>query len=104
MKDAREVLQQLLRSLGLEERVRGFKAAEAWPELVGPALAARSAVLDFQDGRLRVEAGGAAVMQELSLRRADLLRAFEERYGPGLVREIVLVPGGGARRQGGSAE
>jgi predicted nucleic acid-binding Zn ribbon protein len=100
VKDARDALHGLLRSLGLEERVRGFKAAEAWPELVGPALAGRSTALDFQDGRLVVEAGSATVMQELAMRRAALLKAFEERFGPGLVREIVLVPAGGSRAPG----
>jgi predicted nucleic acid-binding Zn ribbon protein len=100
VKDARDALQGILRSLGLEERVRGFKAAEAWPELVGPALAARSVALDFQDGRLVIEAGSAAVMQELVMRRAAILGAFEERFGPGLVREIVFVPAGGSHATG----
>ena len=33
MKDVREALKGLLRSLGLEERSRGFQAAESWPDL-----------------------------------------------------------------------
>jgi len=100
LKDARDALHGLLRSLGLEERVRGFQAAASWPELVGPALAAHTRVLDFRDGRLVVEAGSAAVMQELALRRAGLLQAFGERFGPALVREIVLVPPGGSHAAG----
>ena len=80
--------------------MRGFKAAAAWPELVGPALAARSAVLDFQDGRLVIEAGSAVVMQELGMRRAALLAEFEAHFGPGLVREIVFVPAGGGHATG----
>ena len=80
--------------------MRGFKAAAAWPELVGPALAARSTVLDFQEGRLVIEAGSAAVMQELGMRRAALLAEFEERFGPGLVREIAFVPAGGSQATG----
>ncbi len=100
MKEAREALRGILRAYGLEERLRGFRAAAAWPELVGPALSARSSVVDFQDGRLTVEARGASVMQELGLRRAELIRAFAERHGPGLVREIALIPGGGRQATG----
>ncbi|MBI5836376.1 MAG: DUF721 domain-containing protein [Candidatus Eisenbacteria bacterium] len=100
MKVASDALRGILKAYGLEERLLGFRAAASWPELVGPTLAARSSVLDFQDGRLTVEARGASVMQELGLRRADLVRAFAERHGPGLVREIVLVPEGGSQAPG----
>ncbi len=98
MKDAREALQRLLQSCGLEERARGFMAAECWPELVGPDLAAVTAVVDYRDGRLTVEARGSSVMQELLMQREHLLRAFAERHGADLVREIQFVPGGGGRR------
>jgi hypothetical protein len=100
VKEAREALQSILKSLGLEERVRGFKAAAAWPEVAGSVLGSRSTVLDFEGGRLVVEAGSAVVMQELAMRRAELLREFEARFGPGLVREIMLVPAGGSHATG----
>ena len=95
MKDAREVLRNLLQTYGLEERARGFRAAECWPELVGPALAAVSAVTDFRAGRLTVAVRGASAMQELLMRRAELVEALARRAGSELVREIHLVPAGG---------
>jgi predicted nucleic acid-binding Zn ribbon protein len=95
VKTASAVLQQVLRAHGLEERVRGFQAAESWPEIVGPALAGRSSVMDFREGRLTVEAAGASVMLELRMRQDEILRQFASRYGPALVREIRFVPGGG---------
>ena len=97
MKDAREALKGLLRSLGLEERSRGFQAAESWPEIAGPELARVSQVADFKDGRLVVEVRGSSAMQELLMRRGELVRAFADRYGAGLVRDIHLRPQGSAR-------
>lgn len=99
MKEIRGVLPALLKSLGLENRYRGFQAAESWEEFAGPALAARSRVADFRDGRLVVEVQSPAAMQELSARKKALLARFTERHGPGLVTEIQLVPGG---RPGGT--
>src|SRR5438045_2296840 len=95
MKDARETLHDVLRAHGLEERARGFQAARAWPEVVGEALSDRSSVLDFREGKLTIEARGASVLLELRMRRDTILKSFAERFGPDLVREIRMVPGGG---------
>ena len=95
MKDAREALHQLLQGLGLEERVRGFAAAQSWAEIAGPAIARVTAVVDFQGGRLTVEARGATVMQEVQMLRPRLIEAFAKKYGPDLVRDIHVVPGAG---------
>jgi predicted nucleic acid-binding Zn ribbon protein len=93
LKEARSIVGQVLRSLGLEHRVRGFQAGESWAEIVGPVLAARSSVVDFKDGKLTVEVLAAPAMVELQLRSEELLRGFAERHGDGLIREIRFVPG-----------
>jgi len=95
MKDAREALHQLLQGLGLEERVRGFAAAQSWADIAGPALARVTSVADYREGRLTVEARGATVMQEVQMMRPRLLAAFATKYGPDLVRDIHVVPGQG---------
>jgi len=49
------VLRELLKHFGLEARLEGFKAAECWPELVGPAFASRTSVKNYENGRLIIE-------------------------------------------------
>jgi len=93
LKEARSILGQVLRSYGLEHRVRGFQAGESWAEIVGPVLASRSSVVDFKDGKLTVEVQASPAMVELTLRAEELLKAFAERHGAGLIREIRFVPG-----------
>lgn len=97
MRAAGGVLRELLKHYGLEARLEGFKAAECWPELVGLAFASRTTVKNYENGRLIIEAHGAAVMQELLMMRSGLLRAFAEKHGAGLVKEIHFVPAGGGR-------
>lgn len=93
LKEARTLVGQVLRAFGLERRVLGFQAGASWAEIVGPALAARSEVVDYQDGKLTVEVQGASAKMELTLRSGELLKAFAKIHGEGLIQEIRFVPG-----------
>lgn len=92
MQQAGGVLKNLFQSLGIEGRLAGFKVVEYWPEIVGPVLAPRSTVKNFEAGRLTIEVVGASATQELLMMKSVLLQAFAERSGPGLVKEIQFVP------------
>ena len=93
------VLARLLRGLGLEDGLRGWRAVQEWPETVGPALARHAHAVEFRGGTLLVEVEGSAWMQEIGFLKRELAKRINARLGADVVREVRLVPPrGGIRR------
>src|SRR2546427_3573193 len=93
------VLSRVLRQLGLESELKGWRAVENWGELVGPRLAGHTRAIGFRQGTLRVEVEGSAWMHELGFLKRDLISRINQRLGSELVRDVRLViPRGGILR------
>jgi len=80
----------LLQGLGLEKRLREYRAVQAWAATVGPAVAAHARATAIQDGVLFVEVDASVWMQELSLLRESIVERLNAALGAPLVRRIVL--------------
>src|SRR5262245_66314920 len=100
MESIARVLPALLRELGLEAGVLGWRAVTEWPDAVGPPIARRTRAVSFQDGTLRIEVEGSAWRYELELLKRDLLRQVNGRLGWALVRELEFIKAGGGGRAG----
>jgi len=93
------VVARVLRGLGLEDGLRGWRAVEAWPETVGPSLARRTRAVEYRDGTLVVEVDGSAWMHEMSLLKRELMQRLNARLGADVIHDVRLVPPrGGTRR------
>ncbi|MGH7740588.1 MAG: DUF721 domain-containing protein [Candidatus Eiseniibacteriota bacterium] len=93
------VVARVLRGLGLEDALLGWRAVQEWPEIVGPRLARRARAVDFRDGTLIIEVDGSAWMQEVGYLKRELIRKIDARLGAGVVRDVrVILPRGGIRR------
>jgi predicted nucleic acid-binding Zn ribbon protein len=72
-----DALKSFLDKQGLAKRVGQAMALEAWPRVVGPAVAAAARPLAVtSDGTLIVAVRSSAWMNELSLMERDLLEAL----------------------------
>jgi predicted nucleic acid-binding Zn ribbon protein len=85
------VLPALLRELGLEAGIMGWRAVREWPDAVGPQVARRARAVSFQTGTLFVEVDGSAWLQELSILKRDLVRRVNQRLGASIVQDISLI-------------
>ena len=93
------VLPTLLRELGLESGIMGWRAVREWPDAVGPQVARRARAVSFQDGTLVVEVEGSAWLQELSILKRELVRQLNRRLGAHPVRDIrFMYTRGGIQR------
>ena len=93
------VLPALLRDLGLEAGIMGWRAVREWPDAVGPQVARRARAVSFQEGTLVVEVEGSAWLHELSMLKPDLVRQLNRRLGSAHVRDLRFVHArGGIRR------
>ena len=93
------VLGRVLHKLGLSREMSGWRAVEAWPELVGPRVARHARAVAFREGTLQVEVEGSAWMQELGYLKRDLVRRINQQLGCEEVRDLrFTLPRGGRPR------
>jgi predicted nucleic acid-binding Zn ribbon protein len=83
-----EVLPAVLRSLGLERKFRELRLLEAWPEVVGPEIEARTRPTRVESGVLYVHVDHGAWMQELHFIEKDLIGRLRARV-PGVALEKI---------------
>ena len=93
------VLPRVLRQLGLEEGLLGWRAVREWEQVVGARIARHTRAVAFRDGSLQVEVDGSAWMQELGFLKRDLVRKVNRHLGRRLVQDVrFIVPRGGILR------
>ncbi len=93
------VLPRVLKQLGLEQGLLGWRAVSEWAEVVGPQLARRTRAVAFHEGVLHIEVEGSPWMQELGFLKRDLVRKINEHLGRRLVHDVRFrVPRGGILR------
>ena len=93
------LLPRVLRQLGLEEGLLGWRAVEEWGQIVGPRIAKHTRAVSFRDGVLQVEVDGSAWMHELGFLKRDLVRKVNRHLGSARVRDVrLVVPRGGTLR------
>ena len=88
-----DVARQEFSTLGLSERLREADIWRFWPEVVGPAIAARAMPLRIIKGVLTVAVSNGPWMQELRFLTTMMRDKLNERLGGDVVREIVLKAG-----------
>ena len=99
MQAAGSIVPRLLRDLGLEQGLLGFRAIQEWPDVVGERIARRTRAVSFENGVLRVEVEGSAWRFELGFLERRLLLELERRLGARAVRKLQFVqPRGGIQR------
>jgi len=93
------VLPRVLKQLGLEDGLLGWRAVREWEQAVGPRVARHTRAVSFRDGVLQVEVEGSAWMHELGFLKPDLMRKVNRHLGGRLVRNVrFVVPRGGILR------
>lgn len=90
-----DALARVLSKKGLREGLRLEGVRQKWRQAVGEDLAARTRVVSFQRGVLRVEVQSSALLQELaSIYKEGLTRSLATGDSPLAVRDIHFrLPG-----------
>jgi predicted nucleic acid-binding Zn ribbon protein len=84
------LVSRILRRLGLDRRLAEHQAVEAWPAVVGPAIAAQTEATSIRDGVLFVDVASSVWMQELGLLRESIVERLNAHLGAPLVRKVIL--------------
>ncbi len=85
-----KLIQQFLRQESLESPLNEQRLLSAWPEVIGPAMAAYTGDLYIRNQTLFVHVTSAALRQELMMGRDLLVRTLNKRVGASVITNIIF--------------
>jgi hypothetical protein len=86
-------LEDLLAALGLPSIGLQVRLGKAWPSVVGPLLADKTAPSGLKYGVLTIRVRNHTLAQEMQFLKPDLLAGIEAALGGNAVRDIRFVVG-----------
>ena len=85
-----DVIREVLRQQGLETPLNEVRAVNAWPQVVGPAIARLTGDVSLRQGTLYVKITRPALRQDLAMMRTQLIGKLNQAVGAQVVRHIVF--------------
>lgn len=87
----RDALQKMAARYKLEEKLEQERVQQAWHAVVGPFCSERTVQVKYKDGVLTVEIVSAALKQELSYARTDIIKKINEHLNAEIVKDIRII-------------
>ncbi|MGK2943569.1 MAG: DUF721 domain-containing protein [Desulfuromonadales bacterium] len=90
---AGELVDKMLKGLGLDERLHQYRALIIWEEVVGPQIAARTRPIRIREGVLEVNVDQPTWMQQLQLMKPKILTQLNAEMGKATIKDLFLKRG-----------
>ncbi|MFQ5769366.1 MAG: DUF721 domain-containing protein [bacterium] len=84
-------ISQLLKSLGIEKKVKQHEVVSKWPEIVGKKVASVTNVEKVVDGILFIKVISSAWRNELIYMKKDILQRMNKTFGAGIIKDIRFI-------------
>jgi predicted nucleic acid-binding Zn ribbon protein len=85
-----DVIDNSLTKLSLSGRLKEYKLHLAWPEIVGPLIAKRTAPVKLIRKTLYVNVSSQTWMTELQYQKIDIIEKIKEEFDAEFVNEIIF--------------
>ena len=85
-----KLIQQFLRQESLESPLNEQRLLDAWPQILGPAIASYTKELYIRNQILYVHLTSAALRQELMMGRELLVRNLNQKVGATMITNIIF--------------
>ena len=85
-----KLIQQFLRQESLESPLNEQRLLDAWPQILGPAIASYKKELYIRNQILYVHLTSAALRQELMMGRELLVRNLNQKVGATVITNIIF--------------
>ena len=86
-----DILPAVLKSAGLEQKLRDQEILKIWPTAVGEEVAARTTAVRIENGVLHVQVDHSVWLQELHFSEKEILRKLHEKAPHIYCRRIRFV-------------
>jgi len=84
------LVDKMLRSYGLGDKLDEMSLVKSWEELVGKMIANHTKDIYFSKGILYVQLDSSTLRQELSYVKSDLVQRLNDKAGKIMVKDIHL--------------
>ena len=88
MKRIDEIIDGVIRDIGLKKAMDERDVIELWSDIAGPNLAKKTKALSFRDGCLLVSVENPSLRAQLAMRGPELIERFRRCLGRPLVKSI----------------
>ena len=86
-----DILNNLIRNLGIEREILEHQAINFWPKVVGSKIAENTEAERVRDGILFVKVKSDVWRNELLFYKIDLLKKLNLKLGKQIISDIILV-------------
>jgi len=86
-----EVLNELLKELGIERKIKDELALSYWAEVTGPYIARVSFAERVENGVLYVKVENSSWKHHLFMIRKEIIRKLNDRLKSDVIKEIVFI-------------
>ena len=90
---AGDLVDKLLKGLGLDERLHQYRALIIWEDVVGPQIAARTRPVRIREGVLEVNVDQPTWRQQLQLMKPKILAQLNAELGKATIKDLYLKRG-----------
>ena len=87
----KKAIQDFIKSQNLKPRFDEVTLITSWEELMGEPIAKRTGKIFFKNDVLFVEINSAPLKHELSLTKSKILGILENKFGKGMVSDIIFM-------------
>jgi len=84
----KEVLDRWMRAYGFEERAKQLEVVEAWPELMGKAVAHRTKEIRIQNKKLFLKIDSSVMRNELANGKEIIILRINEFAGKEIINDV----------------
>jgi predicted nucleic acid-binding Zn ribbon protein len=89
-----QALHGLLRSWGVDGKIREHQAVDFWGQIVGPRIAEETESLRVEDGKIFVRVRSSSWKTELVFMKPEIIQRLNRAVGRRVIEDIVFVGSG----------
>lgn len=86
-----ELVENVLKQMGLYTKFKEREVYAVWPEVVGKMISSRTKNLNISDGKLFVSFTSSVVKNEIMMVKEGLIKALNDKIGENLIRDIIIL-------------
>ena len=83
-----DVIDKLLKAYNLEDKMKELDLLEAWPDLMGKAVAHRTKSIEIKNQKLLLKIDSSVMREELHIGKHVIIQRVNEFMGKEVIRDV----------------
>ena len=83
-----DVIDKLLKAYNLEDKMKELDLLEAWPDLMGKAVAHRTKSIEIKNQKLLLKIDSSVMREELHIGKQVIIHRVNEFMGKDVIRDV----------------